>query len=143
MKFKSHVFVHTFLPLILGFCIYILFKSPKLSLKAFFFHQSPFKIHVPNNIFFNQFKHNLPDGLWSYSLMSLIILVVGNPLTKQNVPWIVCALIFPIIFEMCQYLKWIRGTFDSLDLIYSITFSLGSIFFLTSKFLNDEKQKQF
>ena len=84
--------------------------------------------------------YNLPDGLWSYSLMSAILLLFEIKIDKESVPWIVIALLFPISFEIGQRFNITNGTFDVLDVLYSVGFSLFSIFFLTSKFFNNEEQ---
>lgn len=141
------VFIHILLPLFFGGLIYILFRSTNLRMfewfnfiglediifksRAFF---SIFKKYLPNWFYFS-----LPDALWIYSFNSAIITYWNNKKDKLKI-WIVIPFTFGIIIEIFQCFKLFPGTFDYLDLIFSITFFSLSIIITNSKFKQNEEK---
>ena len=137
---KTKILIHVVTPLIGGLAIYFMFRSKaiwinKKLVKIFGENSDWSNLEIPNWV-----VYNLPDGLWSYSLMSAILLLFEIKIDRESIPWIVIALLFPISFEVGQKFNITNGTFDLLDVLYSLGFSLFSIFFLTSKFFNNEEQ---
>ncbi|HRB97506.1 MAG TPA: hypothetical protein PKY67_07330 [Nitrosomonas sp.] len=70
-------------------------------------------------------KYNLPDGLWVYSLTSLMI-IIWKSYTLKSLIWICSGLLIAIISEFCQYIGVFPGTYDSIDIIfYLLAFGLA------------------
>ena len=71
-------------------------------------------------------KYSLPDGLWVYSLTSLMIIIWRDVKSKSKYYWIASSIIIAIVIELGQYLRLIPGTYDILDIILClIAFSLS------------------
>tara|TARA_B100001540_G_scaffold234101_1_gene208289 strand:- start:658 stop:987 length:330 start_codon:yes stop_codon:yes gene_type:complete len=71
-------------------------------------------------------KYSLPDGLWVYSLTSLMIIIWKDVRSKSKYYWITSSIIIAIIIEIGQYFKFIPGTYDSIDIFLClIAFSLS------------------
>ena len=71
-------------------------------------------------------KYSLPDGLWVYSLTSLMIIIWQDVKSKSKYYWIASSIIIAIVIELGQYLRLIPGTYDILDIILClIAFSLS------------------
>ena len=150
MRLKSLILTHVISPILIGGFIYISFRS--LSLRLFkwldalglmttslsirnFFH--PFKKDLPNWVYFS-----LPDGLWVYSFSSAIMIMWRNNYEKAKY-WLLIPFFLGIIIEIAQGLKIIRGTFDIIDLIFSIIALLSSILIINYKIKQNEKKKLF
>ena len=141
-KFKL-VAVHCFLPLFMGGALYILFRSTELRMFKWFsifnldnaihsarantFHV---KAYLPSWSFYS-----LPDGLWTYSFSSALIIYWENESHKIKL-WLLIPLVTGVFVEIFQGLKWFPGTFDYLDLVFS---ALGLFF---SKLILNHKLKQ-
>jgi len=78
-------------------------------------------------------RNELPDGLWSYSLMSSILIVWER---KINFFWTVIIFCFCVLFEILQELQLINGTGACIDIaIYFVFLMLALItnkYFLTA-----------
>lgn len=95
---------HTILPLLIGCLTY------------FFEDASPFIKGLANY---------LPDGLWSYSLVSFMLI-----LWKMKIPylWVLCIILLFGLTEYLQFLNVIPGTGDIIDLL--IYFCFGGLSYL-------------
>ena len=68
---------------------------------------------------------NLPDGLWVYSLTSLMIIIWENH-TWQSLGWTWSGLLIAIISEFCQAIGILPGTYDPVDIVfYLLAFGLA------------------
>lgn len=96
---------HTILPLLIGCLIY------------FFENTSPFIKGLANYI---------PDGLWSYSLVSFMLIV-----WKLQIPytWVLGIILMFVLTEYLQFLNVIPGTGDIIDLL--IYFCFGGLSYIT------------
>ncbi|MDO8333170.1 MAG: hypothetical protein Q7T35_00690 [Nitrosomonas sp.] len=70
-------------------------------------------------------KYNLPDGLWVYSLTSLMI-IIWKSYTLKSLIWICSGLLIAIISEFCQSIGVFPGTYDLIDIVfYLLAFGLA------------------
>jgi hypothetical protein len=82
--------------------------------------------------------YSLPDGLWIFSYMSLILLIWKNKINLHNIIWIVIAPVIVILFEFGQLLYITKGTFDYNDIAFYIVGTILPISLYT-KLLNPKK----
>lgn len=66
------------------------------------------------------FLYSLPDGLWIFSYISLMLFVWKNSISPKNIFWIFIIPILAIGSEIGQLLNFISGTFDFADLVFYI-----------------------
>lgn len=133
----SRFIIHVMIPLITGGCIYIFFRSLDLRMFEWFniigiteviFN---FRDIVQSNINLRPWMiFSLPDGLWTYSFTSSMILVWRNN-DKYSKIFICSPLVISILFEFLQYFEIINGTFDWND-VYIIIVS----FLICNTYLN-------
>jgi len=129
MKPKSYYFfLFVLAPLFTGGIIYILFRSDKLLM----FHW--FKIIGAERLIYylrgndiirtinipNWVRYSLPDGLWIFSYVSLIIIIWGHKYCTTNIFWIFILPIIAIFSELGQVIGFVPGTFDPCDLFIYI-----------------------
>ncbi len=132
--------IHCVLPIVLGGLLYILFRSTHLRMfewvSEFGFDNiifsvrgsiGEFKNSVPKWIYFS-----LPDGLWVYSFTSAL-LIIWRKNRRQARLWILVPFTLGVIIEILQLFHLFPGTFDILDLIFSITFFALSVQVFRSK----------
>jgi len=112
MKIK-YIFLHAFIPLLLGLLIYI------------------------NSKFIGGiFRNYLPDAFWSYSFSSSFY--VFNTKMNLYLKPVFLNFIF-VLYEILQHLKIIKGTFDFNDILVYLVFSfLAYYIFKKTKFKNHE-----
>ncbi|MDC0204547.1 hypothetical protein OAJ65_01995 [Flavobacteriales bacterium] len=132
---KKQLILGNLLPLLLGSLIYISFRSDTLLIFKFFSALSidtPIEYLRENTMGLKQylpdwFLFSLPDGLWVFSYVSLMLLIWNNTISKYNIFWIILIPIIAVLSEFGQSIKITPGTFDPLDLIFYI---LGTFFSL-------------
>ncbi|MFV8390740.1 hypothetical protein [Flavobacterium sp. LB1P71] len=144
---RKLIFIHVAIPLLLGGLIYISFRS--LSLRMFnwfawskidFFTSLirdliyPFKNYIPLWFYFS-----LPDGLWIYSFSSALLIYWNNDFEKVKYCLLI-PFVSGILIEILQGFKFFSGTFDFLDLFFSILGLLLSKTIINSKFKKYDKQ---
>ena len=76
--------------------------------------------------------YSLPDGLWMFALILIILLLWDFKLNKDSLLWIVMAITTGILFEVLQGLNMIKGTYDIADLLL---ISIGAILPLSFIFI--------
>ena len=145
-RFKLIV-LHVIIPILFGGMIYIAFRSK--SLKMFnwfdiiglesvidFVRQNliPFQNQFPT-WFFN----SLPDGLWVYAFTSALLIIWNNNFQEVKY-W----LLFPIVLgagvEIAQGFRLFTGTFDIVDLLFTILGIIISISYFNLIHIQNEKQ---
>jgi len=142
MPTRHKIILHGYLPLLIGSLIYILFRPYSLLMFRWFevlkidsiilfFRNSIgiYKDFIPDIVIYS-----FPNGLWTYSLISNIILIWNNEKNYYMYFWIIIAVIISLGGEIGQAINVIPGTFDFLDLIL---ISLG--IYLPFIFLKDER----
>jgi hypothetical protein len=97
---------------------------------------STLKLYLPQWTYYS-----LPDGLWVYSFTSALLILWDNQLKNAKF-WLFIPLFSGAIVEVAQGLKIFRGTFDILDLTFTIVALLLSIIIINYKFKQNDKQKQ-
>ncbi len=118
---KKRNIVHIFIPLLLGFVVYLIFHKPNLQLHAYI---TKF-IAIPN--YYNYFKqyaffifllNHLPDALWIYSLG--IFLLLSFEWVKND--WLKAAFVIILgsLTEIIQLFLPNQFTFDWVDLLINI-----------------------
>lgn len=118
--------------LLTGGLIYILFRTDDLAMFRWF---DALALDLPigfireitmtaKNKLPNWFLYSLPDGLWIFSYISLILLLWKNEIHTYNFFWVYIIFFIAIISEIGQYFNLIPGTFDVVDLIF---YALGAI----------------
>ena len=142
MKSKQLILGH-FLTLFIGSIIYILFRTKTLKMFSWF---SAIKINKEINFIRNKvqdihpadwIKYSLPDGLWIFSFISLMLFIWKNHLTKDNILWILSIPTIAILSEILQAFNLKQGTFDNMDLLmYSLGTILPFIFYQKSIIIN-------
>ena len=124
--------IHVILPLFIGGLIYWAARPSSLAFSQDIMPLIDAK-YVPNWVLFN-----LPDGLWTYALMSFTLLLWRDtPSVFGAKFWIITAFLLGIALEFGQYLHLIKGTFDWLDVLTYLFFNCLSI--LIFKFKPCEK----
>lgn len=127
--------------LLLGGLIYILFRTS--SLLMFDWYDSLGLLISINNLRLytsliidgipNWFLYSLPDGLWIFSYISLMLFIWQNSISKKNIIWILIIPFLAIGSEIGQLLGFVSGTFDYIDLVfYFLGMSLPFIFYRNS-----------
>jgi hypothetical protein len=125
-------------PLLIGGFIYILFRSDVLlmfewleklniidEIYSIRKNTLPLKSKLPN-----WFLFSLPDGLWIFSYVSLILLVWDNKLNNSSIFWILIIPGLAVLSEILQFFDICSGTFDVMDLIFYISGLLTPLLFL-------------
>ena len=127
MKYNKLIF-GSLASLILGTLIYILFRASTLKIFTWLnylginildnnIRKSALTIsnHIPDWILLS-----LPDGLWLFSYVSLMLYIWKNTITVQNLFWISIIPAVAIASETAQYFGILQGTFDPMDLLLYI-----------------------
>ena len=140
---KKQLIFGSFLTLLVGGMIYILFRTS--SLKMFSWYKTiglgeltndlrkmtfQFADKIPEWILFS-----LPDGLWIFSYVSLMLFIWRNSVSIKNIFWISIIPILAIGSELGQLFGLVIGTFDIADLILYI-FGMTLPFILFTKSIN-------
>ncbi|EID73846.1 hypothetical protein [Imtechella halotolerans] len=135
---KKQFFFGSFLTLIGGGLIYVMFRTSTLKMFGWFetigldrltnvIRKLTFKfaVELPDWILFS-----LPDGLWIFSYVSLMLAIWQNSVSPKNTLWILLIPILVIGSEIGQLFGFVIGTFDFADLLlYIFGMILPFIFF--------------
>jgi len=123
MRNKQIIFT-IILPILFGALLYMTLAPTSRLFYSWIQIPKPYHFSiVPSWVFFN-----LPDGLWGMSLTSTLYLIQGNEITGKNYLLIFSGLIFGVCFEFLQLSKFINGTFDFLDILFIMVFSVLAIY---------------
>lgn len=122
MKVKQPNLIPLVTILIGGF-IYILFRTTTLKMFRWFnaiglsneitsIRNQALKYanEIPSWVIFS-----LPDGLWVFSFITLMLSIWKNSINRQSLCWICSLPLIAILSEYAQLLKIVPGTFDSID----------------------------
>ena len=131
---KQLIFGHI-ITLLIGGLIYVLFRTSSLLMFSWYktiglggILKGLRKSTIPEWILFS-----LPDGLWIFSYVSLILLIWKNSVSLKNIFWILIIPILAIGSELGQFFGVLTGTFDLTDLmLYIFGMTLPFIFFKQS-----------
>ena len=64
--------------------------------------------------------YSLPDALWMFCLVTIILILWDFRLNKHSMLWVFLAACTGIFFEVFQGLGFVRGTFDWTDLLFIV-----------------------
>lgn len=113
---------HVFLPLFLGGMIYWAARPNILAFSHSAIQPFGWAEYLPDWLVFN-----VPDGLWSYALLSLTFILWQNSRSLNALLWLLIAFSLGILLEIAQYLRLISGTFDWLDVFTYLIFNTFSV----------------
>lgn len=120
---KLFALLHVIIPIVMGVAIYALFRGiylldPTTKIFPVF----------PSSSAPDWLLYNLPDGLWLYSLLSVMIIIWRDVFTKHFLFWIILASLISLVSEIFQAIGIIPGTFDWWDILaYLIAITLFGI----------------
>jgi len=120
------------LPVILGGLIYLTYRTDTLLMFGWFK-----KIELSNLIIFlrsnehlqrlaipNWVKFSLPDALWLFSFIYILLLLWDFNINRQSEFWIFLAPIIGLFSELGQLIGIIPGTFDIVDVLLLVLATL-------------------
>lgn len=136
MKIKTITYSMIISSLIFGLLIYLGFRDNLIINKLI--HGMIIKDYCLSASLPNWFVYSLPDALWMFALILLIVTIWDFDFTKSCIAWIIISFLTGVLFEILQKLKMINGTFDYIDLIFMIIASILPIL-LTFKVRGLEK----
>jgi len=123
---KRHLLLGHLVTLFLGSSIYICFRTDTLLMFKWFDNLNmtdlmtnirhvsiPYKDYLADWVLFS-----LPDGLWLFSYVSLILYIWDKRVNMKNITWLTIIPIIAILSELGQFFSVIPGTFDIADLTF-------------------------
>ncbi len=121
-KSQTYFFtIHVFLPLVIGLCFYIFIRPTNIILFHIPLLQEVVASIKPNTIntllLPNFLLYTLPDALWLYAFMCVMIWLWQKQNTYTAILWILAAPLLAISLEVLQYTGHLSGTFDVLDIV--------------------------
>lgn len=136
--------IHVLIPIIVGGCIYLFFRSDSLIMFKWLKFLGLSNIisiareWVANFNLFDWVLYSLPDGLWVYSFTSCLIILWNENKGYQFLFLFIPVLLGPGV-EILQFFKLFKGTFDMIDLtVTTVAFILSLLIHL--KFNQYENQ---
>ncbi|SMC75540.1 hypothetical protein SAMN06296427_10777 [Moheibacter sediminis] len=142
-KSNLHIFSLHIVSLLIGSAIYILFRTSTLKIFSWFeaiginvIESNLRKKSVLISQYFpDWFLYSLPDGLWIFSYVCLMLSIWRKSISKQNTFWISIVPLVAIGSEILQFFGLVQGTFDMVDVLcYLIGFFLP--FLILNKSIN-------
>lgn len=111
-------------PLFLGGLLYVCFRTENLIMFSWFDYigidrQIDYIRQVSSDYgsyFDNWIKFSLPDALWLFSMLTMVILIWDFTIGPQSVIWIILVMSLGLISEIGQFFSLVPGTFDLIDL---------------------------
>ncbi len=128
LSIKKPYIIRVFLPVLLGGVIYCLLRDPNLvilrlindnTLNSLILSLQRLSMPVAA-IFPRWFSYSLPDALWAYACISLILIYWREGPSSYRAFWIGIAIVLALGFEVGQLLNIVPGTFCVSDLVFSI-----------------------
>ena len=113
---------HVLCPLFLGGLIYWAARPDVLAFSDSDIQPFTWAKYLPDWLVFN-----VPDGLWSYSLLSFTFILWQNNRSSNAFFWLIVAFSLGIFLEIAQYKHFISGTFDWLDVLTYLIFNTFSV----------------
>ena len=126
--------------MIIGGLIYILFRDGDFrflnwlnilglsDVIQFIKFSYPWQNDLPNWVLYN-----LPDGIWFYSLTSLMIIIWTNAQNKLKYFWFSFISALVILVEFGQLTGTIPGTFDKSDILFCIAAITAPYYLIKTK----------
>lgn len=138
---KLKLILRSFLPLLLGFSIYLLFRPYDLLVYRWlntpdlisFINEARFFVNVSDFDVPDFIVFSLPDGLWIFSYVSFQQYIWKSKITKHSLMWILGLPFLAICHEFMQLIDYLPGTFDIFDIISYIFGTLLAIYLEINK----------
>lgn len=141
------IIIHCIIPIMIGGLLYIFFRSTSIRMFKWFdflgleniiqlIRSSLYNVksNIPNWIYFS-----LPDGLWVYSFTSAILIYWDTNQERARI-WLLIPFFSGILSEILQYFSLFPGTFDYLDLCFSLFCIFLSIFIINLNYKHYDKK---
>ena len=75
---------------------------------------------------------SLPNGLWLFSYITLILYIWGNHISNKNIFWVALLPLIALFSEFGQLVNLIPGTYDAIDVVLYIVGLIMPILFFKS-----------
>lgn len=137
---KGQLIIGHLLTLLLGFLVYISFRQDTLIMFGWFdiinlseviSNYRLLTLPLAENLPI-WFLYSLPDGLWLFSCLSILLYVWDNTISKHNIHWLLLVPAVAIFTEIGQYYSIIPGTFDMIDLTFYLVGTVLPILIFTN-----------
>jgi len=135
---KRQLLLGHIISLLIGGLIYIFFRVTTLKmfgwyssigLERFIKNIRKLTLHFTSQVP-EWILYSLPDGLWIFSYICLMLLIWHNNISSKNAFWVLAIPTLAICSEIGQSLNFVPGTFDFFDLLsYIFGMTLPFIFF--------------
>lgn len=137
---KRQIIIGHFLTLSMGVLVYISFRQDTLKMFDWFDRVALSELvsrlrrfTLPMADFFpNWFLYSVPDGLWLFSYLSILLVIWNNKISKHNVHWLLSVPTIAIVSEIGQWFGIVPGTFDVFDLIFYLAGTVLPILLFTN-----------
>ncbi|CAM3963008.1 hypothetical protein FLCU109888_11195 [Flavobacterium cucumis] len=126
---KVKTLLFPFLTILLGGFIYVFFRVESLRMFSWFNSISLTKVIITIRDYTLNYdllipdwvKFSLPDGLWLFSFISLILITWKNEINSSNLFWLIGLPIIALLSEIGQSISIVPGTFDWIDIAMYLT----------------------
>ena len=132
IKKALYFIFNVFLPTLVGGLIYVLYRSDNILFFEWINFFGLLDCVIEARSFFNNndllisnfLTQNLPDGLWIYSFTSCLLLIWGDKNTLNKYIYFFVPIALSIVSELCQLFHILPGTFDLLDILAYLFFTI-------------------
>lgn len=122
------IFLNCILPVFFGKIIYVFFRSDNLLMFTWFEKIGIINIiQTTRTVLKNNFIYlpdwiiySLLDGLWAYSFMYSVLLTWEESINLFSCFWITLVFVLAVGSELGQLTSLVPGTFDYIDLFFSL-----------------------
>lgn len=117
------VIIFVFLPLMIGGLIYVCFRDDSIIMNNWLNKNQLMdldKIKIRHEEVPDWLLYNLPDGLWIFSYVSMMLLLWGKKFNNKLMFWVFILPISIILHEFGQLIHFFSGRFDKIDLLFYI-----------------------
>ena len=123
------------IPLTIGTTIYVFFCTsekwifqiiPKTSILEF--------INTPSWL-----VHNVPDGLWAFSLTYFILMIWNSKINLYSMIFVFSSILLGTLVEFLQHFDVLKGTYDPLDLLFLTVFGITAV--ILNQLINRENRQ--
>lgn len=125
ITYLKRFIITVLIPIIFGSLIYIVFRKNNIIfiewLQNKILYQTDLSISLVKYIELHEIIiYSLPDGLWTFSLINLVLIIWNYKINRYSFLWIIIAILLSIVFELVQLTSYVKGTFDYIDLLFII-----------------------
>jgi|TARA_R110002033_G_C3894949_1_gene239256 hypothetical protein len=125
ITYLKRFIITVLIPIIFGSLIYIVFRKNNIIfiewLHNKILYQTDLSISLVKYIELHEIIiYSLPDGLWTFSLINLVLIIWNYKINRYSFLWIIVAILLSIVFELVQLTSYVKGTFDYIDLLFII-----------------------